>query len=141
MQNSMPFDGVKVDPDNPFDKIVFLENAIIQDGFNIGFSEGEKTAIEEGFLLGINKGKEIGKEIGFYKGLVTTFLLLTEDDLKGKTLKIISKFKKQLDEFSFDPQNESINDNLDEIRSKFKQISSILKINFEQNLILSKLSF
>ena len=128
----MAFDGVKFDPDDPFDKVVFLENLIIQEGFNIGFNEGEKTAKEEGAELGISQGKEIGKEIGFYKGFVTTLTLLSENELNDKTSKILFRFKRQLDEFSFnDPESESMRNNLDAIRSKFKQISSILRINTE----------
>jgi len=128
----MAFSGVKLDPDDMFDKVVFMENKLIQEGYNTGFSNGEEQGKLEGFALGIKHGREIGKELGFYKGFVKTWLLFISTD-KKRAVKLLEQLHQLLNEYndSVNIEDETMQDKVDIIRAKFKQVSSVLKVPTE----------
>ncbi|XP_057312549.1 protein LTO1 homolog [Hydractinia symbiolongicarpus] len=131
----MAFNDVKLDPDDPFDKIVFMEEGLQQEGYNAGFVSGKIDGKQQGLKLGISQGNVIGREIGFYKGFVETWLLLLDNNMKKNHQKVLEQLKELVDKFTYDdPENNDTHDLLAQIRTKFRQLSSVLKIPTELNV-------
>jgi Essential protein Yae1, N terminal. len=125
----MSLGKVTLDPDDPFDKIVFLEDSLQQEGFHSGFQTGKKSGEEEGYKVGLNHGKELGKEIGFYKG----FVMMSQELLSVESSKrqhiLLEQLKKLLDKVNYDnPEDEKMEEIIAKIRTKFKQLTSLLKV-------------
>ena len=125
----MSLGKVVLDPDDPFDKIVFLEESLQQEGFHAGFQTGKKSGEEEGYKVGLNHGKELGKEIGFYKG----FVLMCQEMLSVQSSKrqqtLLEQLKKLLDKVNYDnPEDVKMEEIIAKIRTKFKQLTSLLKV-------------
>lgn len=74
--------------------------------------------------------ESIGKEIGFYKGFVSTWKLLAVDGtLKKRQLRIIDQLSLLLNSVDYNnPEDEQMETKLGEIRTKFKQLSSMLRL-------------
>ena len=127
----MPLGNISLDPDDPFDKVLFVEQSLQQDGFNAGFLDGKRKGHDEGFNVGIEHGKEVGKEIGFYKGFLETWKLLTVSDgkLKKRQLNLMKQMSTLLECVNYDnPEDLQMDHRLAEIRTKFKQLSSLLRL-------------
>ena len=124
--------GIKLDPDDPFDRVVFTEEHLIQNGFDAGFTSGKQAGEIDGFRTGLVQGKELSREIGFYKGFVQVllFMIMKEDvKRKEKQQKLIQQLNCLLQGFSYEKhQYEKMQGDLAQIRSKFKQISSVFKL-------------
>lgn len=56
----MPFGDITLDPEDPFDKVLFVEESLQQDGFNAGFVDGRRNGQEEGYIVGLKHGRELG---------------------------------------------------------------------------------
>ena len=141
---SDPFQGIKLDPGDDFDKVVFMESRLQQDGYNEGFKTGKMTGYDDGFRLGLENGREIGREIGFYIGFVEMWLSLSQYDqsIKKRTEKILYQLKDMLNGFPLSsPEDITMQDKLTDIRAKFKQVSSVLKLPTQTNTDTSQISF
>ena len=129
----MAFKGIKLDPDDPFDKIVFTEEHLIQNGFDEGFTNGKKSGEIDGFQTGAVQGKELSREIGFYKGFVAVLGLMmsggADEQWREKQRKLVEQLDGLLDNFTYnEEQYDQMQSTLALIRSKFKQISSVFKL-------------
>ena len=131
----MSLGEIVLDPDDPFDKIVFLEQNLHQEGFNSGFQNGHQSGQTEGFSTGVMYGKELGKEVGFYKGFIETYqLLLSEEICSKRVSNLFSQITNLIGNLSFDnPEDETIGNVMTQIRTKFKQLSSLLKVPVKNN--------
>lgn len=131
----MSLGEIVLDPDDPFDKIVFLEQNLHQEGFNSGFQNGHRSGQMEGFSTGLIYGKELGKEVGFYKGFIETYqLILSERTCSKRVSNLFSQITNLIDTLNFDnAEDESIGNLMTQIRNKFKQLSSLLKVPVQNN--------
>jgi hypothetical protein len=110
-----------------FDPIIELEDNFIQEGRKEGIADGIRLGTSEGFTLGYAKGFELAHELGFYLGCVEAWLSLLEkfpDKFPHlRTKDALLKIKHLLDDISFD---EKMFQRIDEVRAKFKRVSSLL---------------
>lgn len=126
----MSLGEIVLDPDDPFDKVVFLEQDLHQEGFNYGFQNGFSSGQIEGFNTGLVYGKELGKEVGFYKGFIKTYQeLLPKDNISKRASLLFLQISNLIDNLNFEnPEDEAIGDIMNRLRTKFKQLSSLLKV-------------
>lgn len=112
-----------------FDSITFSEDQIWKDAYEKGLEKGKEDGKLEGFHLGYHLGAEIGGELGFYKQIINTIELQRPELLNEKTHPIIKKIQSMIEEFP--PVNSEDQDIIylrDSIRSRYKQLCSLLKI-------------
>ena len=127
----MAFKSCSFDPDDIFNKVLFMENSLLTDGYNEGFISGKFQGKKEGYELGVKQGREIGKEIGFYVGFIAACKILVthEQDEARKVSKVIEQLDKILSKFSFDNAADTqLDDRMSEIRNKFKVLMSRIKM-------------
>lgn len=131
----MSLGEILLDPDDPFDKIVFLEQNFHQEGFNSGFQNGHQSGQIEGFSTGLIYGKELGKEVGFYKGFIETYqTILSERTCSKRISSLFSQIASLISNLNFDnAEDETIGNLMTQIRNKFKQLSSLLKVPVQNN--------
>lgn len=129
----MAFSGIKLDPEDPFDRIVFTEQTLLQNGYDAGFTNGKEAGEIDGYRTGLVQGKELSREIGFYKGFVSMLLALITCDIdskhKEKQFRLLEQLNTLLGEYVYDEKEfDNMQLKLGQIRSKFKQISSVFKL-------------
>jgi len=138
----MSFD-IADDIDAAFDSIVLVEDNLVQSGFKEGYLQGAEDGEKEGFLLGLDKGSQIGQEIGFYAGFGEGWHshLSSTPELQTKNKRVLSQLEKLLKLIESVPeinqQTVDISDTLENIRSKFKTICSMLNFKQEQSTEIS----
>jgi len=113
-----------------FDDVVLIEQKLHSDGYNEGYFNGQLVGELEGFSIGIERGKSFGQEIGFYEGFASTLSLLFENEPKSKKLlKVLSQMNASIESICcrcIDPQDQDLFDDLEKVRAKFKQVSSMV---------------
>ncbi|XP_069479548.1 protein LTO1 homolog isoform X1 [Ambystoma mexicanum] len=120
--------------DDIFDSIVMAEERFHGEGYEEGYSEGVHAGVNEGHQYGVLNGSKTGSEIGFYLGFALTWKSLlntctNEDDKLGKKLKALDILEGMISEFPWDDAtNDKLQENLDKVRGKFKQVCSLLNI-------------
>ncbi|XP_051885303.1 protein LTO1 homolog isoform X3 [Pristis pectinata] len=101
-------------------------------GYEEGFIEGGELGETEGRRYGLANGAKIGSEVSFYKGFAITWkcLLQNNQDVKNsKRLKTLNSMLEMIHSFPYeDPTNDKLQEDLEKIRAKFKQICSLLNI-------------
>ncbi|XP_076445631.1 protein LTO1 homolog [Babylonia areolata] len=120
--------------DDDFLDAVFMNESRCQDeGYQEGRGEGRRKGLEEGFRLGCQKGCEIGTELGFYLGYAGTIRQQAENSKnQQRVLKSVDNLVRLIEAFPLtDPKNPNLHDQVQAIRAKFKQITSLLDIRTE----------
>lgn len=86
----------------------------------------------EGRRYGLANGAKLGSEVSFYKGFTITWksLLQNNPDTKNsKRLKVLNSMLEMVHSFPYDdPTNDRLQEDLEKMRAKFKQICSLLNI-------------
>ena len=123
-----------LDLDRAFDKIVSFESESVRKGLEAGKIEAANRAKGQGFKLGLEKGFELGSEVGFYLGFAESCGNLTPAELSPKA----EKAARRLIEIGGNIPEENIPENgqdfggkLQEMRAKFKQLCSLLKVKLD----------
>ncbi|XP_055505172.1 protein LTO1 homolog [Leucoraja erinacea] len=121
------------DPDpDLFDAIVLADNEFRGKGYREGFIEGSQLGETEGRRYGLANGAKLGSEVSFYKGFTITWksLLQNNPDTKNsKRLKVLNSMLEMVHSFPYeDPTNDRLQEDLEKMRAKFKQICSLLNI-------------
>lgn len=125
-----------------FDSIVMAEERFHGEGYDEGYSEGVQAGLIEGHQYGALNGAKIGSEIGFYLGFTLTWRSIlrsgtNEDDKLCKKLKVLDSLEGIIKECPWeDPTNAKLQENLDKVRGKFKQLCSLL--NIQSDMMLAK---
>ncbi len=117
-----------------FDEIVMSENTFQREGFEKGKQIGKESGYIDGYNLGKEQGTRIGTEIGFYKGFVSVWLKLLEEGTvnKPRVLKVAKTLHEKLEKFDLtNPQLPTLQDDVLQIRAKFKHFTSLLHITQE----------
>ncbi|XP_039604643.1 protein LTO1 homolog isoform X2 [Polypterus senegalus] len=117
--------------DDLFDSILMADDRFRGEGYMEGFEEGERIGIIEGRCHGAVHGGKIASEVAFYYGFAFTWkcLLQNSTDVKaGKRLKTLETLIGMIQNFSHsDPASTTLQDDLDKVRSKFRQQMCISK--------------
>ncbi|XP_060067495.1 protein LTO1 homolog [Ylistrum balloti] len=127
--------------DDIFHDIIMSEERSQSQGFTAGQKIGQKTGMEDGYRLGWEKGSGVGSELGFYVGFCQKILQKMEDSQEGKqrAIKTAQSLLKLVDEFPLtNPTQPQLFEMIQQIRSKFKQLTSVLGINASYNWSVSE---
>ncbi|NXI42307.1 ORAV1 protein, partial [Galbula dea] len=115
-----------------FDEIVMAEERFHGEGYQEGYAEGSHIGVVEGRRYGSLHGAKIGSEIGCYLGFALTWQCLLQkgpDDKNSKKIKALESLAGMVQRFPYeDPTYEKLQEDLEKIRGKFKQVCSMLNI-------------
>ncbi|XP_032081243.1 protein LTO1 homolog [Thamnophis elegans] len=128
-----------------FDAIVMAETRFHGEGYQDGYAEGVHAGAVEGRQHGLQQGARIGSEIGSYLGFALTWQQLlqkTSDEKCSKKLKVLEQLIEMIQNFPLeDPVYDKLQDDLEKIRGRFKQICSLLHIPSDLRLGSESMSF
>ncbi|XP_064594984.1 protein LTO1 homolog [Liolophura sinensis] len=127
-------DGDDVDINDCFDAIEMAGERFRNEGYMEGLDAGRSVGYQEGVTIGKKQGWKIGSELGFYHGFASSWRKLAAQypDSKQRVIKALDSLVMMIDEFPLsDPTTQSLQDQLEQIRGKFKQISSLLNLQTE----------
>ncbi|XP_067674451.1 protein LTO1 homolog [Haliotis asinina] len=130
-----------VEIDDLFHDVIMSEEKSQVEGFTEGRAEGERRGLVDGLSLGFEKGAAIGSEVGFYRGYVETLQVLSmrEGEAKPRIQKSLQALAAMLSRFPVaDVMNQTLFDDLEKIRAKFKQVTSLLGISMSYGADKSK---
>lgn len=120
-----------------FDDIAFSEDKFVKKAFVDGLLKGLHDGDEKGYRLGFLKGVEFGTEIGYYEGIVKALRSLHDQNpacLTTKSLSVLNKLHSALASFpSINCPNTDLIDQRDQVRSYYKQLCSLLKLDIALN--------
>ncbi|XP_062973448.1 protein LTO1 homolog [Elgaria multicarinata webbii] len=121
-----------------FDAIVMAETRFHGEGYQEGYTEGIHAGVIEGRQYGLQQGASVGLEIGSYLGFAVTWQRLLHngsDEKHRKKIKVLESLIEMIQKF---PREDSIYDKLQEdlenIRGRFKQVCSLLHIPSDSRL-------
>ncbi|XP_031425388.1 protein LTO1 homolog isoform X2 [Clupea harengus] len=106
-------------------------------GYDEGFEEGKRQGWHEGRNHGRIHGGKLSAEVSFYRGFALTWKYLLQmnmDSKARKPLKILEALTGMIQTFPLeDPQNQELEENMKQIRAKFRQVCSLLHISTDFN--------
>ncbi|XP_039217384.1 protein LTO1 homolog isoform X2 [Crotalus tigris] len=115
------------------------------EGYQDGYAEGVHAGVVEGRQHGIQQGASIGSEIGSYLGFALTWQQLlqkTSAEKCSKKIKVLELLIEMIQNFPLeDPAYDKLQDDLEKIRGRFKQICSLLHIPSDLRLGSERISF
>ncbi|NXN95649.1 ORAV1 protein, partial [Rhinopomastus cyanomelas] len=115
-----------------FDDIVMAEERFHGEGYQEGYEEGSHIGAAEGRRYGSLHGAKIGSEIGCYLGFALTWQCLLQkstDEKSSKKMKALDSLIVLIQQFPYeDPTYNKLQEDLDKIRGKYKQVCSMLNI-------------
>ncbi|XP_009284952.1 PREDICTED: oral cancer-overexpressed protein 1 [Aptenodytes forsteri] len=102
------------------------------EGYQEGYAEGSHVGVAEGRRYGSLHGAKIGSEIGCYLGFALTWQCLLQkctDEKNGKKIRALDSLIGMIQKFPYeDPTYDKLQEDLEKIRGKFKQVCSMLNI-------------
>ncbi|XP_078077440.1 protein LTO1 homolog isoform X2 [Mustelus asterias] len=125
--------------DDMFDSILLADDKFRGKGYQEGFTEGGHLGETEGRRYGLANGAKIGSEIifnfvqvAFYRGFAFTWKCLlqeNQDAKNSKRLKALNTLLEMVHRFPYeDPTYDKLQEDLEKMRAKFKQICSLLNV-------------
>ncbi|KAL4361371.1 hypothetical protein GQ457_04G005400 [Hibiscus cannabinus] len=121
--------------DDIFDSSLNLEETHYQEGYKEGYSHGIATGKEEGREVGLKTGFETGEELGFYKGCVDVWSSVIQVDptrFSPRVQKNINQMQELIQKYPvMDPENESVQDIMEDLRLRFRVIRAALGVKLE----------
>ncbi|EOA98944.1 Oral cancer overexpressed protein 1, partial [Anas platyrhynchos] len=117
------------------------------EGYQEGYAEGRQAGAAEGRRHGARHGARVGAEIGSYLGFALTWQCLLSkctDEKNSKKRKALDSLIGMIQKFPYeDPTYEKLQEDLEKIRGKFKQVCSMLNIqsDFRVSTERSSLTF
>lgn len=119
-----------LDVDEAFDSLLMAEDAFRFDGRRAGEDRGREIGFTEGYHAGVDRGSKIGTEVGFMWGFCCGLeKLLVVDERRQRALRTVRLLLESIKSFPVsDPSCETYVDELEKIRGKFRQLSSLLHI-------------
>ncbi|KAM9191533.1 protein LTO1 homolog isoform 2-T10 [Mergus octosetaceus] len=130
-----------------FEEIVMAEHRFHGEGYQEGYAEGRHAGAAEGRRHGARHGARVGAEIGSYLGFALTWQCLLRkctDEKNSKKRKALDLLIGMIQKFPYeDPTYEKLQEDLEKIRGKFKQVCSMLNIqsDFRVSTERSSLTF
>ncbi|XP_051001710.1 protein LTO1 homolog isoform X2 [Acomys russatus] len=114
-----------------FDAVVMADERFHGEGYQEGYEEGSSLGIIEGRQYGMLHGAKIGSEIGCYRGFALAWKCLLHGGAgdKDRKMKVVEALIALLQRFPYDdPTYEKLQEDLDRIRGKFRQLCSLLNV-------------
>ncbi|XP_067414321.1 protein LTO1 homolog isoform X1 [Emydura macquarii macquarii] len=117
------------------------------EGYQEGYTEGSHVGVIEGRRYGALHGAKIGSEIGYYLGFALTWQCLlhrSAEEKHSKKIKALESLIGMIQKYPYeDPTYNKLQEDLEKIRGKFKQVCSLLNIqsDFRINTERSPLIF
>ncbi|KAM6157464.1 protein LTO1 homolog [Rhynchocyon petersi] len=115
-----------------FDAIVMADERFHGEGYQQGYEKGSSLGIVEGRQHGTVHGARTASEIGCYQGFALAWkcLLCTcTSEKDSKKLKVLESLIAMIEKFPYgDPTYEKLQEDLEKIRGKFKQLCALLKV-------------
>ncbi|XP_019332616.1 protein LTO1 homolog isoform X1 [Alligator mississippiensis] len=130
-----------------FDGILMAEERFHGEGYQDGYAEGNRIGVTEGRIYGSLHGARIGSEVGCYLGFALTWQHLLHNctgEKHSKKLKALESLVGMIQKFPYeDPTYDKLQEDLEKIRGKFKQVCSMLNTHpdFRIGLERSVLTF
>lgn len=113
-----------------FDDIFLLEDRLLESGYQEGVVLGIEKGWKEGYNLGYLNGLVTGTEIHFCEGVMKALSIIGETEVPRnlRTQRVLDSISSMTRQF---PHNNAdhLGRSLEEIRSKFKQVCSLLKMD------------
>ncbi|XP_012670246.2 protein LTO1 homolog isoform X1 [Clupea harengus] len=123
--------------DDLFGTIFMADDRYHIHGYDEGFEEGKRQGWHEGRNHGRIHGGKLSAEVSFYRGFALTWKYLLQmnmDSKARKPLKILEALTGMIQTFPLeDPQNQELEENMKQIRAKFRQVCSLLHISTDFN--------
>lgn len=114
---------------------VLLEESQYQEGFKDGYTDGMVSGKEEGREVGLKTGFQVGEELGFYQGFIDVWNSVIQIDPEAFTPRVrknITQLEKLVDNYPLmEPENENVQELLENIRLKFKVVCVNLRVKLE----------
>uniref|UniRef100_A0A8C4NNB4 LTO1 maturation factor of ABCE1 n=1 Tax=Eptatretus burgeri TaxID=7764 RepID=A0A8C4NNB4_EPTBU len=130
-----------------FDAIVMADERFRSDGFHEGWSFGEMQGLREGKHLGAIEGAKLASEVSYCHGFAATWKALlqmenTENPRTSRRLKVLDSLLLMICNFPLhDAANPLLQDHLEKIRGKFKQVCSLLGTQPSDDPAASSIAF
>ncbi|XP_072981778.1 uncharacterized protein [Typha angustifolia] len=123
------------DSDDFLESSVLLDETQYQEGYRDGYADGLVSGRDEGRDVGLKNGFEVGEELGFYRGCVDVWNSVNRSDpgvFSSRLKKSIEQLGKLVDGYPLsEPENEQVQEKMENIRLKFRQISANLDVKLE----------
>ncbi|KAF3320855.1 oral cancer-overexpressed protein 1 [Carex littledalei] len=114
---------------------VLLDESQYQEGFKDGYRDGLVSGKEEGREVGLNTGFQVGEELGFYEGCIDVWNSVIQIDPEAFTSRVrknIEQLEKLIDSYPLmEPENEDVQQMLENIRLKFRVVCANLRVKLE----------
>ncbi|XP_053740465.1 protein LTO1 homolog [Synchiropus splendidus] len=115
-----------------FDNILLADERFRGQGFQEGYEIGHCRGLKNGYKHGTSHGAKLSTEISFYYGFAFTWKCLLQDspDPKSrKRLKTLEALLALIQNVALDdPQSEKLQEDMEKLRSKFRQVCSLLNV-------------
>ncbi|KAG7279947.1 hypothetical protein CRUP_009922 [Coryphaenoides rupestris] len=119
-------------PGDSFDRIFLSDNRFQEEGYREGFDAGTRQGLQEGTTHGESHGAGLSSEVSFYYGFALTWkcLLQNNTDAKSKKhIKTVEALMTKIQAFPYDdPQYEGLLEDMQKIRTKFRQVCSVMAV-------------
>ncbi|NWU85322.1 ORAV1 protein, partial [Onychorhynchus coronatus] len=113
-------------------KLLFCLARFHGEGYQEGYAEGSHIGIAEGRRYGSLHGAKIGSEVGCYLGFALTWRALLQtgaDEKSSKKIRALEALIGMIQKFPYeDPTYDKLQEDLEKIRGKFKQVCSMLNV-------------
>ncbi|XP_037550216.1 protein LTO1 homolog [Nematolebias whitei] len=102
------------------------------EGYQEGFERGTSRGLKEGRRHGASHGAKLSSEVSFYYGFAITWKCLLQHSTDNKSRKRVKALESlvALSQNSLldDPQSVTLQDNVEKLRAKFRQVCSMLNV-------------
>ncbi|XP_056318947.1 protein LTO1 homolog [Danio aesculapii] len=119
--------------DDLFDSIIMADDRFHVEGYQEGFEEGVRQGTIEGRNHGRLHGAKLSAEVTFYYGFALAWkcFLQSSTDVKArKRLKAMESLIGVIQNFPYeDPQYEKLQEDMERVRAKFRQVCSLLNVS------------
>ncbi|XP_051236056.1 protein LTO1 homolog isoform X1 [Dicentrarchus labrax] len=112
-----------------FDCIIMADERFRGEGYREGFEKGTRRGLQDGRRHGASHGAKLSTEISFYYGFAITWKCLLQHctDVKSrKRIKALESLMGLIQNSPHDdPQSAHLQENMDKLRAKFRQIAYV----------------
>ncbi|MCL7028427.1 hypothetical protein MKW94_029810 [Papaver nudicaule] len=113
---------------DPWESINCLDDAHRQEGIDAGYKDGLISGKEAGKQLGIDLGFGVGVELGYYQAcldVLNAAMKIEPDCFSSRVQENVRQMDELINTYPvFDPENESVQDIMEVLRSKYKLIEA-----------------
>lgn len=119
--------------DDLFDSIVMADERFRGEGYQEGYEKGTRRGLQDGRRHGTSHGARLSTEVSFYYGFAVTWKCLLQQSTDAKSRRRVKTLETLLEVIERspldDPQSEKLKEDMDTLRSKFRQVCSMLNVS------------